>query len=139
MQVSVDQAAQASPSGNLARKVRQMFESSEDMAQAAAALRKHTAQRARAAQQTDEGLDCSASADIIREVRDMVRRYEVRMASHAVQPYGQDTRVSETVRASNYIPTLMRHDCLLITSRYLIQNLSLTGFCKCRRLRKTAT
>jgi hypothetical protein len=77
MQVAVQEAAPATPTGNLARKVRAVFQNAQDVVQAAAALRKHTAAQASCAQDSAHGLSSDADAGLLREHQAMLQRYEV--------------------------------------------------------------
>jgi hypothetical protein len=97
VQVAVDQAAQGSPTGNLARKVRAVYEGATDVVQAAAALRKHTAERANYAQQASEGLVCCADAAMLKEHQDMLQRYHIKLYSNAMERHGQHATVDAQV------------------------------------------
>jgi hypothetical protein len=81
MQVAVQEEAQASPTGNLARKVRAVFQNAQDVVQAAflfllfllsSPLRKHTAAQASCAQDTAHGLSSHADAGLLREHQAML-------------------------------------------------------------------
>jgi hypothetical protein len=54
-----------------------VFEDTNNVVQAAAALRKHTAARAVCAQDTAHGLTSNADAGLLREHQAMLRRYQV--------------------------------------------------------------
>jgi hypothetical protein len=97
VQVAVEQAAQASPTGNLARKVRAVFQGAEQVVQAAAALRMHTAGRARTAQEAAHGLACSADACTVKEHQEMLARYKIKYYATAMQRYGEQAIVDDQV------------------------------------------
>jgi hypothetical protein len=97
MQVAVDQAAQASPTGNLARKARAVFTNAAGVVQAAAALRRYTVQRARSAQETLHGQACTADAGLVKEHQEMLKRYQVHLSATAMESYaGMDEQVWHT-------------------------------------------
>jgi hypothetical protein len=104
--VAVEQAAAASPTGNLARKVRAVFAGAGDVVQAAAALRMHTAERARSAQETTQGLGSSADAATLKEHRDMITRYKIKYYSTAMLPYGEISIIDEQVSFHVFLLTV---------------------------------
>jgi hypothetical protein len=106
VQVAVEQAAEASPTGNLARKVRAVFAGAGDVAQAAAALRMHTAERARSAQETTQGLGSSADAATLKEHRGMITRYKIKYYSTAMLPSGDNTIIDEQVSFNVFLLTV---------------------------------
>jgi hypothetical protein len=97
MQVAVEQAAQASPTGNQARKIRAVFQGAEHVVQAAAALRVHTAERARTAQEAAHGLACSVDAFTVKEHKKMLARYKIKYYATAMQRYGEQTIIDDQV------------------------------------------
>jgi hypothetical protein len=97
VQVAVDQAAQASPTGNLARKVRAVYEGAHDVVQAAAALRLYTAERARFAPEARLELGCSADAVTVKEHKEMIGRYKMRFLATAIVPHGENTMTDDQV------------------------------------------
>jgi hypothetical protein len=118
--VAVEQAAQASPTGNLARKVRAVFEGAEDVVQAAAALRMHTAERASFAQETCNRMGCSADALTVKEYQDMLGRYKVKYYSTAMLSPDEDNVVHEQVSVHAFrlrlcsVPFLCMHSLRLL-------------------------
>jgi hypothetical protein len=74
-----------------------VFEGAKDVVQAVAAMRKHTAERARCAREASEGQACSADAVLLKEHKEMLKRYQIKLYSTAVERYGQHPSIDVQV------------------------------------------
>jgi hypothetical protein len=73
-----------------------VFQGARDVVQAAAALRKHTAERAKCAQEALE-LACSADAVLLKEHKEMLHRYQIKLYSTAMERHGQNPSIDDQV------------------------------------------
>ena len=87
MQTGLDEAAEASPSGRIAKVVRKVF-STKDLGEAAANLRKEIADRMAACLKGTE-----EDPTIVKEYQRMLDRYQTVKASTAVVPFGGEVEV----------------------------------------------
>jgi hypothetical protein len=84
-----------------------VFQGAEDVVQAAAALRKHTAEPARSAYKASNGLACSEDAVLVKEHQDMLKRYRIQLYSTAVEHHGEQACIDDQVCTSGSLDSFL--------------------------------